>query len=176
MRPTALVLATAAAAGPLTASAQTLDLPSRKAGLWEIAMTVEKPKAMPAFTSQVCLDPATDRELMDYGLKLTGKCRSVTGKRQGKSYVIETDCTVAGTASRSRIVMTGDFSAAYTVRVEGAVEGGAAGEKGPHQMLMTQTATWKSADCPGMKPGDMTLLGGVKVNIKQLKALSGLLR
>jgi len=176
MRPTAILLAAAALAGPLAVSAQTLDLPSRKAGLWEIAMTVEKPKALPAFTSQVCLDPATDREIMDYGLKLTGKCRSLTSKRQGQSYVIDADCTVAGAASKSRIVMAGDFGSAYTVRVEGTVEGGPTAEKGPQRMLMTQTATWKGADCPGMKPGDMTLLGGMKVNIKQLKALSGLIR
>jgi hypothetical protein len=43
-------------------------------------------------------------------------------------------------------------------------------------MLTTQTATWKSADCPGMKPGDISLFGGVKMNINQLKALSGLIR
>lgn len=177
MRPTAVLLAAAALAGPLAVSAQTLDLPTRKAGLWEIAMTMEKPKAMPAFTSQVCLDAATDREMMDYGLKLTGgKCRSLTSKRQGQSYVIDADCTVAGSASRSRIVMTGDFGSAYTVRVEGTVEGGPGAEKGPQQMLMTQKGTWKGAECPGMKPGDMTLLGGMKVNIKQLKALSGLIR
>ena len=178
MRATAVLLAAAAlAAPPPSASAQTLDLPARKAGLWEISMTVEKPKAMPAFTSQMCLDPATDREMMDYGLKLAGgKCRSLTTRRQGQSYVIETDCTVAGIASKSKIVITGDFGSAYTVRAEGMLEGGPGAEKAPQSMLMTQVAKWKSADCPGMKPGDMTMGGGIKVNIKQLKALSGLIR
>jgi hypothetical protein len=50
------------------------------------------------------------------------------------------------------------------------------GGKGAQSMLTTQTASWKGADCPGMKPGDITMFGGVKVNIKQLKALSGLIR
>ncbi len=176
MRPTAILLA-AALAAPLTAGAQTLDLPARKAGLWEIAMATEKPKGVPPFTTKVCLDPATDRELMDYGLKLAGgKCKSLTSRRQGQSYVIDADCSIAGAASRTRIVIAGDFGSAYTLRVEGTVEGLPASGKGPQSTQMTQTATWKSAECPGMKPGDMTMPGGLKVNIKQLKALSGLIR
>ena len=178
-RPTAVLLAAAMLAAPLAvgASAQTLDLPPRRAGLWEITMTMEKPKGLPPFTSKVCLDPATDRELMDHGLKLTdGKCKSFTVRRQGQSYVIDANCTFGGAASKTKTVITGDFSSAYTRRTEGTVEGAPGAEKGPQSTLMTQTATWKSADCPGMKPGDMTMLGGIKVNVKQLKALSGLIR
>jgi uncharacterized protein DUF3617 len=176
IRMTAILLA-AILAAPVAASAQTLDLPTRKAGLWEISMTVEKPKGMPAITTKACLDPATDRELMDHGLKLAGgKCKSLTSRRQGQSYVIDAECSFGGAASRTRTVIAGDFGSSYTVRTEGATEGGTGAEKGPHPTLMTQTATWKSADCPGMKPGDMTMPGGLKVNVKQLKALSGLIR
>jgi hypothetical protein len=53
---------------------------------------------------------------------------------------------------------------------------GSGSEKGPRETLMTQTAAWKGADCAGMKPGDMTVPGGLRVNVEQLKALSGLLR
>jgi Protein of unknown function (DUF3617) len=177
MRPATAVLATAALATPLIAGAQTVDLPARKAGLWEVTTTLEKPKGVPAFTSKMCLNSATDRDLLDYGLKLTaGKCRSLTAERQGQSYVIEADCTVAGAASKTKTVITGDFGSAYTLRMEGTVEGATGGGKGPQPSLMTQTANWKSAECPGMKPGDMTMPGGLKVNVKQLKALSGLIR
>jgi hypothetical protein len=172
MRPTAILLTAVALGMPLTVSAQALDLPPRKAGLWEITMAMEKPKGLPAFTSKVCLDPATDRELMDHGLKLAGgKCRNLTSRRQGQSYVIDADCKFGGTASKARIVITGDFGSAYTLRMEGS-----GSEKGPRETLMTQTAAWKGADCAGMKPGDMTVPGGLRVNVEQLKALSGLLR
>jgi hypothetical protein len=60
------------------------------------------------------------------------------------------------------------------MRQEGTLERG--GDKPPVTTRMTHAATWKSADCPGMKPGDMTLFGGVKVNVKQMKALSGIFR
>jgi hypothetical protein len=174
MRPVAVLLAAAAMAAPVALSAQTLDLPPRKAGLWELQTKIEQPKATPSIAAQMCLDRATDRELMDYTLKFTeGKCASLTSKRDGASIVIDADCTFGGKATKSKVVITGDFQEAYIMRTEGTMEGG---KKGKQTMLSTQTAVWKSAECPGMKPGDITLFGGVKMNINQLKALSGLIR
>ena len=173
-RPTAVLLAAGVLAIPGGLGAQTLDLPPRKAGLWEIATTVEKPRAAPSITAEMCLDAATDREMMEEALKLSGTCKRLTTRREGKTLVIDADCTLSGKATQSRTVITGDFQSAYTVRSEGTMEGGK--DKGPQAMLMTQTATWKSAACPGMKPGDISMFGGIKVNIRQLKALSGLIR
>jgi hypothetical protein len=172
-RPAALLVAAAALAAPPALDAQMLDLPPRKPGLWEVTTTLEKPIAMPPLPAQMCLDAATDREMMDHGLKLTGgKCTNLTTKRQGQTYVIDADCRFGQVASKSKIVISGDFSSAYTLRSEGTVEG-VPGAGGPQSTLMTQTATWKSPDCPGMRPGDMTMFGGIKVNIKQMKSLPG---
>jgi hypothetical protein len=174
MNKTAGLLAAAALAAPLALGAQTLDLPARKPGLWEVTVTVERPRSMPAVTSKMCLDPATDRELMDYGLRLTGgKCNSITTRRKGKTIVIDADCTFSGKPTKSRTVLTGDLQSAYTARTEGTIDDG--GGK-PQAMVVMQTLTWKSADCPGMKPGDITMFGRVKLNIKQINALSGLIR
>jgi hypothetical protein len=184
MRPAAVLLAVAITAAPLAAGAQTLDLPPRKAGLWEITTTIDKQKASaetpekarssPSLAAQMCLDASTDRDLMSYGLKLSdGRCTKLTTKRDGKSIIIEADCSFAGKTSKTKTVITGDLQSAYTMRTEGTLEGGS---KGPQTMLTTQIATWKSAQCPGMKPGDISLFGGVKMNINQLKALSGLIR
>jgi hypothetical protein len=174
MNRTAALLAAAALAVPVTLHAQTIDLPQRKAGLWEVTMTVEQPKGMPAMTSKMCVDPATDREMMDYALKMSGTCKSLTARREGKSLVIDSDCTFAGKQTRSRTVLTGDFQSGYTSHTEGTMDDGD-GRK-PRATIVAQTATWKSADCPGMRPGDVTMFGGVKLNIKQIKAMSGLLR
>lgn len=171
---TTLILAAAALATPLTLVAQTLDLPPRKAGLWEITTAIEKPRGMPALPAQMCLDAATDRDLMENALRLTGgKCRNLTTKRQGQTYVIDADCTFGTAVSKTKTVITGDFSSAYTVRTEGTTEDAPGSQKGPQTTLLTQTARWKSADCPGMRPGDISMFGGIKVNIKQLKSLTG---
>lgn len=175
MNKTAALLAAAALTAPLALRAQPLDLPPRRPGLWEITTAVERPKSMPAITTKMCLDAATDRELMDHGMKLTdGKCKSITTRREGKSFIVDADCTFGGKPTKSRTVLTGDFQSAYTMRNEGTYGGGDG--KSPQATVVTQTAAWKSADCPGMKPGDISMFGGIKMNIKQIKALSGMIR
>jgi hypothetical protein len=170
-----LLGAAAASALPAAVGAQSLDLPQRKTGLWEITTTIEKPRAMPPIAAKMCLDSTTDRELMDHALKLSGQCKSVTTKRQDRAYVIDVDCPVGSAGSRTKAVFKGDFDSTYTVRIEGTMEGGAG--KRPQSTVMTQEAQWKGADCRGMKPGDLTMFGGITVNIKQLKSLpAGLLR
>ena len=172
-RPIAILLGAAVLTMPFALGAQTLDLPPRKAGLWEISTVVEKPAGMPTVTAQMCLDPTTDRDLMDHALKLTGgNCKGLTTKREGRTLILDAECTIGGKPAKSRTAISGDFQSAYTARTEGTM---GRGDK-VQSTVTTQTAAWKSADCPGMKPGDITMFGGVKVNVKQLKALSGLIR
>ncbi len=114
-----------------------------------------------SITSLMCIDAATDREMMDYALKRAGDCKNAV-KRQGTTYTVDSECTVSGTAVKSKTVISGDFSSAYTARTEGTM--------GTESMLITQTAKWKGADCAGMKPGDISLFGGIKINIKQMKS------
>ena len=53
---------------------------------------------------------------------------------------------------------------------------GSDGKKGPQPTLMVHTARWAGAACTGgMKPGDMTMPGGVKLNVKQLRKLQDIL-
>lgn len=158
-RCTTFLIAVAALTVPLGLGAQTLDLPQRKAGLWEIAM---EGVAGRSFTSLMCIDAATDREMMDHALKrVAGDCKNAVN-RQGSTYTVDSECTVSGTAVKSKTVISGDFSSAYTVRTEGTM--------GTESMLIMQTAKWKGPDCDGMKPGDISLLGGIKINIKQMKS------
>jgi hypothetical protein len=171
-RPATLLLAAAALTAPLALSAQTLDLPPRKPGLWEMSTKNEKPK--PATVAyKMCADPATDNDLMEYFLNL-GACKGVT-RRESGSFVIDAECAASGKTAKSRTVITGDLQSAYTARSEGTVDNGDG--KPPQHTLSTTTATWKSADCPAMKPGDIAVLGGwLKLNIKQVKALTKLIR
>ena len=172
------LLAAAGLAAPLALNAQSPDLPPRKPGLWEVTTTVEKPRALPPVPAQMCLDAATDREMMDHALKLVGgNCTGLSTRRQGRTYVIEADCKLGGMPAKYKVVISGDFNSAYTLRSEGTTEGAPDAGKAPRSALMIQTATWKSADCPGMRPGVMTMFGVIKVNIKQMKSLPpGLLR
>jgi Protein of unknown function (DUF3617) len=180
LRP-AILLAALALAGamPFPAAAQSLDLPARRAGHWEIRIVTEKPAGAPTMDTQVCLDAATDRELMEFGLRISkDACSRFDMKRTGGNLVIDSQCTFGPVSSTTRTIMSGDFQTTYTIRIEGKTDGLPLSNtpKGPQDMSLVQTARWTGATCPdGMKPGDFTLPGGMKFNIKQARKLQKML-
>jgi hypothetical protein len=170
-----------AGALPTFADAQALvELPSRKQGHWELRMVTAKPGGTPEVVSQVCIDASTDRQLMEFGLRISKDlCKRYAMKREGKALIIDAECKFGPMKSVTRTTMSGDFQSSYTVKVEGTTEGGFAGlggGKGPQPTSMVQTARWTAAQCGnGMKPGDFTMPGGIKVNIKQMQGLQKML-
>ena len=159
------------------AAQPTVDFPARRAGYWEIHIATEKPTGAPNLDTQVCLDAATDRELMEFGLRMSkDACQRFDMKKAGPNIVIESQCKFGPISSTTRTVMSGDFQLSYSIRIEGTTEGMPGSAKGKQDTLIVQTAKWASATCPnGMKPGDFTLPGGMKFNIQQAKQLQKLL-
>jgi hypothetical protein len=173
-------MAAAVAVLPPPAIGQTLqDLPPRRPGQWEVRMVTEKPGGVPEVTTQVCIDPGTDREIMEFGLRMSQKtCAKYAMRREGKTFVIDAECEVGPVKSTTRTTVTGDFQSSYAMRIEGTTEGGFKSrdsKKTPQPTLMVHTARWAGACTGGMKPGDMTMPGGIKVNVKQLKKLQNIL-
>ncbi|MBX9588199.1 MAG: hypothetical protein K2X43_02770 [Hyphomonadaceae bacterium] len=169
-----LIPAALALLAPLAAAQQTLDLPPRKPGQWEVRMVSERPVGGLNVTSQMCIDAATDREMMEFGLKMSkGSCPRFDMKRAGATtWVIDAECTFGPVKSVTKTTISGDFQKTLTVRIEGTMDGVPGGGQGPQPTLMTQTATWKAATCAdGMKPGDLSLGNGLKMNVKQMKEL-----
>ena len=159
------------------AAAQPLDLPQRKPGQWEVRAASEKPPGGFSMQAQMCIDPATDRELMDFGLRMSkDSCKRYEMKRAGQTWIIDAECALGPVKSVTKTTISGDFQSTVTIRTEGTTEGMPGGGSGPQAMLMTQSARWVSAACGnGMKAGDIMLDNGIKLNIKQLKALPKLL-
>jgi hypothetical protein len=159
--------------GSIMASAQTLDLPARKPGLWETQMVIEKPKSTPAIISQMCIDAATDREMMEFGLKMSrDNCKRFDIRRLGTSWVIDAECTIGPLKSTTKTTIAGDFQSAMTIRIEGTTDGMPGTGGGPQSTLITQTSIWKAATCgEGLKPGDVSIGNGMKMNVRQLKEL-----
>lgn len=174
----ALFLAAAGAAmvASLPAHAQSLDLPARKPGQWELRIVAEKPAGTPGMDAQMCLDAATDRDLMEFGLKMSkDSCKRYDIRRAGGAWVIDAECALGPIKSATKTTISGDFQSAVSLRIEGTAEGLPGGGKGPQATLMTQTARWVGACADGMRPGDIAMAGGLKVNVKKIKRLQKLL-
>jgi hypothetical protein len=160
-----LLLACALAATPALA----LDMPPRKAGLWELKMSMEG-RSMPMQTFQHCIDAATDKAMNDVGGGMRAEqCSKQDMQRSGNTITVDSVCNVGGATTTSRAVVTGDFNAGYTVKVASKREGGPAVPGLPAETNMTIEAKWTGPCKADQKPGDMIMGNGMKMNVNDMK-------
>jgi hypothetical protein len=109
------------------------DLPTRKAGLWEITTGMGDRSVK----MQQCVDAATDHAMQTRaGTAPHGDCSKHDVQKSGTTTTIDAVCTIAGKTRTSHIVIAGSFDSAYTLTVTGQTEGQPAGPPA------TLTAKW----------------------------------
>jgi hypothetical protein len=140
--------------------------PVRKPGLWEQRVSNSEMVQV----SRVCIDAEVDKRLSWWGAQTTkGACEKnlVTGRAEG-GWQFSSVCEMgSGGRTTTSGVVTGDFGSHYQVAAESSTTGAAAPQmNGPHKL--TIDATWQGACPAGTKPGDMSLPGGVKINLLDL--------
>jgi hypothetical protein len=170
MRPSLTIVAFAqVCAWPAAA----LDLPARKAGLWEIKMAFEG-RTIPPQTMQQCIDAATDKQMNSIGGNMAQeRCSKQDVQKVGSTIVVDSVCQIGATKTTSHGVISGDFNSAYTVKVSSTREGGPAAPGMPADGTsnMTMEAKWLGACKADQKPGDMIMANGMKVNIVDMQRL-----
>jgi hypothetical protein len=129
-------------------------LPQRKAGWWEMAMTMSGPMAM-SQTLRMCTDPAKDKpgETLNGGMAQRGACTQgpVTPTPGGWSF--SSTCAMGKMTMSTTGLARGDFNSGYhlesTTRMDPA----------PMPQLaethMTIDARWLGPCPAGKKPGDV---------------------
>jgi hypothetical protein len=142
-----------------------LDLPARKAGLWEMKMQIEGGR-MPAQTFQHCIDAATDKKMnaMGPGTR-SDQCSKQDVTQSGGTITIDSVCNFGAGTTTTHAVVTGDFNSGYTVTSASKREGGPSIPGMPAETKMTIEAKWTGACKADQKPGDMMLPNGMKMNI-----------
>ena len=148
------------------------ELPIRKAGLWEMRM-VRTGSSIPEMTMQHCTDATTDKE-MNNSVAPAAKqmCSKQDIRKTATGFASDSVCGVAGMSITSHAEIVGDFNAAYTVKSSSHSEGGPAGMR---DTTTTIEAKWLGACKPDQKPGDIVMPGGMKMNVKDMEKLKGLL-
>ena len=158
-----------------TAPAAALDLPTRKAGLWEIKMAFEG-RNIPAQTMEHCIDAETDKLMNSVGGNMRADtCSKQDMQKVGATIVVDSVCKVGAGTLTSHAVVTGDFNSAYTVKVTSKREGGppAKGTAADGTSGMTIDAKWTGPCKPDQKPGDMIMAGGRKFNVRDMPKMPG---
>jgi hypothetical protein len=156
---------------PVT-GARAVELPIRKAGLWEMKM-VRTGGSVPDMTMQHCTDASTDKQMSTSFSPGKETCARQDIQKTASGYVSDTVCSVAGMTITSHAEITGDFNSAYTVKSTSRTEGAPSGV--PRESATTIEAKWLGACKADQRPGDIVMPGGVKMNILDLDKLKSML-
>ena len=152
--------------------ARAVEIPVRKAGLWELKM-VRTGSPLPEMTMQHCTDETTDKAMTDAASPMSKEvCSKNDIQKTATGYVTDSVCSVAGVSMTSHSEITGDFNSAYSVKTTSHSEHGPAGAR---DTTMTIEAKWLGACKADQKPGDIVMPGGFKMNVKDMQKLKGLL-
>ncbi|MCC6775526.1 MAG: hypothetical protein IT537_02655 [Hyphomicrobiales bacterium] len=160
-----------------TAPVVALELPTRKAGLWELKMSFEG-RNMPPQVTQHCIDAESDKLMSAIGNNMPkDTCRKQETKKVGNTFVIDAVCKVGTGTTTSQSVISGDFNSAYTVKVSSKREGGAQipGLPADGTSNMTLEAKWTGPCKADQKGGDMIMSNGMKMNIRDLQNMPAML-
>ena len=140
------------------------EMPSRKAGLWEVTMSFEN-RNVPGQSIQQCIDAATDQMMQSSaGPFAQQACSKRDVQRSANGMTIDSTCTIGGKTATSHAEVTGSFDSAYTMKVTSQSEGMPGGK-----MAMTMAAKWLGPCAADQKPGDMIMGNGMKMNILEMQ-------
>jgi hypothetical protein len=153
--------------------ARAVDLPVRKAGLWEMKV-VRSGSAVPDMTMQHCTDETTDKEMSTaFSPMSKDVCSKQDIRKTATGFVSDSVCGIAGTSITSHAEIVGDFNSAYTVKSTAHSEHGPSGA--PRDTTTTIEAKWLGACKSDQKPGDIVMPGGMKMNIKDMEKLKAMI-
>ena len=158
----ALVATIVLAGAALPSVAQ--EIPRRKSGLWEITMESSNSKGGPARTMSQCVDQAKDDIARQIGQQMEreNKCSRTNVSQSPGKLSFDSSCDFGSMKLSSHSTITGDFNSAYRMEIQSKYS--------PPMMGMSEGTTIMEAKhmgaCkPGQRPGDMTMPGGMTMNV-----------
>jgi Protein of unknown function (DUF3617) len=136
------------------------ELPTRKAGLWEVKTTASAGRSI---QFQECVDAKTDQAMQaQVGSMPQRDCSKRDVQKSGDTTTIDSVCTVAGKTRTSHVVISGSFDSGYTMAITS--QGDA-----PAPRTTTMSAKWLGPCAADQKPGDMIMPNGTKMNLQDMQ-------
>ena len=156
------------AAPPASRAVTPAAAPERAPGLWEQKVSA----AGRSQVSRICLDKAVERRFTWWGQHAgQGACaQPKVTPRAGGGWDFASSCDMGeGGKTSTQGTVTGDFARRYRLTARSTVSGAVSSEmNGTHEL--TLEASWQGPCPAGMRPGDMILPGGMKINMLQMPA------
>jgi hypothetical protein len=129
-------------------------------------------RGLPAQVIKHCIDAATDKLMnSSYGGSAQAACSKQDISHNGATMIIDSVCKFGDATTTSQAVINGSFDSGNTVEVTSTREGGRPlpGVAPGTPTHMKIAATWLGPCAAGMKPGDMIMSNGMKMNILDIQ-------
>lgn len=157
---------------PVPKTPTPVDTPRRKAGLWEQRISQQGVDFVQV--NRLCLDNATDVKLSWWGNQgPRALCeKNLISRHTDGTWRFSSVCDMgSGGVTTTSGVASGDFSSHYMIKAESSTTGAAVPQMNGQRAVTIEAQ--RQGPCPaGMKPGDMEIPGGKRVNILDLQVPS----
>jgi len=149
--------------------ADEVDLPMRKAGLWDMKMRLTGGGA-PTMSMQQCTDAATDKELRTiYSPLAKETCDKRTVQKTATDYTVDRICKRGDDTVTTHIDITGNYDSAYQAHLVSRTQDQSPDD--PPASDLTLEAKYLGPCKSGQMPGDIIMMGGMKINLKDVLKL-----
>jgi hypothetical protein len=158
----------------LTAAfAQAQDAPKRKSGLWELKRTSTMTRDQTR-VYQMCVDQASDDAFQKLAEGAQSeRCKAGAPRQDGGKLVIDAVCEIGNaqpSTAKTHAVITGNFDSAYRIESKSTFDPPL---RGKTESTNIMEAKWTGPCKPDMKPGDVIMPNGTKINPADPREVKG---
>lgn len=166
------LLAAATVFGTTLATAEeSLDLPLRKAGLWEVRTQTDEGKGMRSQDLTMCIGDAMERTAVrTSGAENRANCSKYDVKKTAGGTTVDALCTYDARKVSSRTELHGDFTTVFKVMVDSTTSGNAPRAQGGHPVnvhrIILQEGKYLGESCGDLQAGEATTADGGTVTVQ----------
>lgn len=162
------VLAAAMAASAFSSTlADDARMPERKAGLWQMATTMDEGLGPVTQDLTMCIDAGMERTTVAASADEHGKqCKRYEITRQGETTVVEMDCQFASRQVVSKTELSGDFKTTFMVKIESKTSGEHNSQSVSVKRKISQSGKFLGEDCGDLAGGEAKAPDGTRIMVQ----------
>lgn len=161
------ILAVACLSLPSTAFASDTALPLRKAGKWEQKTVMDEGGKKHEQTLTICIDADMERSTaLASDAEHKKSCSKYEVKKDGAAVIVTATCKMNGRDVESRTEMSGDFQAAFTVKIDSTTSGIQDSQSISVKRVIEQQGKYLGESCGDLQAGEAMGTDGKKVFVQ----------
>jgi hypothetical protein len=148
-----------------------LDLPLRKAGLWDVRTQTDEGQGVKEQRLKLCIGEQMERDTVRVsGEQNRINCPKYVVNKSAVGTIVDASCVYDDRKVITHTELSGDFKTTFKVKVESSVAGNAPKAQGGAPVDVTRTilqdGTYVGTDCGSLSAGDAQTVDGQTVTVQ----------